>query len=209
MKLGDHLNGAFDVFSQHPIKVSGTLIGGALAFVVLTNNFETSDQEAATLPPVLGNFSEMRDTASVAHWERDGVTSQNALEALQAKLSDVGITTVRLSLDDSRISANGRISEAQADEWTSVQRWYDKNYASSAILSAKIEIGELQGKAPVRLQAIWLGERPYIIPDNNMRYYEGSILESGWVLQKITSDMVVLAKNGETFALTYQLSAPE
>jgi len=53
------------------------------------------------------------------------------------------------------------------------------------------------------LQAIWYGDHPYIITAQGERYYQGAVLDNGWVVREIAADRLLLAKGGDTVALNY------
>jgi hypothetical protein len=112
---------------------------------------------------------------------------------------------VRIGVDDHRISAQGRLSETQAAQWSAIQRWFDEKHgASGVVLTANVAMGPMAGAPLLRLQSVWFGDRPYIIADNGARFYEGSVLDSGWILHSIADDGVQLRKDDEIFALTYR-----
>lgn len=208
-RLDGRLRGAIRLFSEHPITVCSGFIVSAMTVSFIFQGVLTQRLKVAKPPVVQSTLDEGPDAveneaAAIMAVEQKSLTVSDAYQALKKKLSDVGIQTVRLVMDDQVIAAKGRVSEEKAKDWVSIQRWYDRNYSSAALLNVNVDIGAIQGPVPVRLQAIWFGERPYIIPENGIRYYEGAILESGWVVERITEHRVLLTKNGETFTLTYQ-----
>jgi hypothetical protein len=127
-----------------------------------------------------------------------------AVTGLKLKLKQAGLESIQITSDGSRLEASGKIPEERMGEWTSIQRWFDENFAPQLMLSANVTGGGEAPAPPLHLEAIWLGERPHIIADNGMRYYEGAVTNSGWILQSIQNNRIMLRKGGETLSLNYQ-----
>jgi hypothetical protein len=192
--------------AENPTWLAGGVIACALAVVVASNGI----QQSASVAPVADtakvdqSFSEERTAAQYDDAPAPTASAQAASEELAAKLKEAGLGTLRATITDGRVLVEGRLTEQQASAWSSVQRWFDGRYSQNTVLVSNVAIGPLAGPAPVRLQAVWFGQRPYIIADNGSHYYEGAVLESGWTVQRIGEDRVVLSRDQETLALTYQ-----
>lgn len=214
-QFGDMLR----LLHEHPVTAASGIIACAVTAIFVSQLMATPGRRANTSPIVQSAAGNERNVAEIAAGAKKAIEREstaikavgnrslpvaNAYEALKKKLGEAGIQSIQLTMGDQTIAAKGRISDAEADKWLTIQRWYDNNFSSAALLNVNVAVGPLPGPAPVRLQAIWFGERPYIIPENGVRYYEGSILETGWVVEKITEERLLLTKNGETFALKYQ-----
>jgi hypothetical protein len=64
---------------------------------------------------------------------------------------------------------------------------------------------EVKKPPPVmNVQAVWFGERPYVITTEGNRYYKGAFLDNGWMIKDIVDGRILLAKDGETLALVYR-----
>jgi hypothetical protein len=131
-------------------------------------------------------------------------SGDDAARDLKDRLRTAGIETIAISAEGGHLTATGRLPESRASDWTSIQRWFDNTYSPRMSLSANVANDPASAKPAVRLQAIWSGERPHIIAENGSRYYEGAILDNGWVLQQIGEDRVTLKKGEEKLTLTYQ-----
>jgi hypothetical protein len=192
---------------KHPAGIAGGILTCAVAGLFISNSMKVAELDwnpVAATNVVEQNFSEGRDAGRLNATALSPAAAESAVSELNAKFQEAGISTIRLNSSEGRVSAEGRLSEEQSAQWASIQRWFDAKYGSSAVLTANVAIGPIAGPAPVRLQAVWFGQRPYIIAENGSRYYEGAILESGWVIQRIAEDRVVLSKESETLALTYR-----
>ena len=192
---------------NQPAKVAGGVLVCALAVAVAAKVLHQPDPaptplaDASTLEQ---NFSETRNAGSSVPAGLSPAAAKAAAEELSGKLKEAGITTLKVGASDERVVVTGRLNEQQAAGWGDIQRWFDAKFSGSTVMTANVAIGPMVGPAPVRLQAVWFGQRPYIIADNGSRYYEGAVLDSGWIVQRIADDRVILNKDTETLALTYR-----
>ena len=131
-------------------------------------------------------------------------TADEAAAQLIAKLKSVNIHSLKVTTADKRVIITGSLTKREAAAWTLVQQWFDESYGGRLVLTANVAIGEGKSAPTLRLQAIWYGERPYVITEEGAHFYEGAMLDSGWVLQRIAEDRVVLEREGESLALTYR-----
>jgi hypothetical protein len=192
---------------NQPAKVAGGVLVCALAVAVVAKGMRGPEPATAPIADTSmleQNFSETRNAGTSAPASLSPAAAKTAAEELNGKLKEAGITTLKVSASDERVAVSGRLSEQQAPGWADIQRWFDGKFAATTIMTANVAIGPMEGPAPVRLQAVWFGQRPYIIADNGSRYYEGAVLDSGWIVQRIADDRVILNKDTETLALTYR-----
>jgi hypothetical protein len=208
-KLFGRMKAAAKGLSDRPMEVAGSVLLCAVAVTVVSQAVPQSPPESAKSELAISAEAARAAVADdgiavkVAHAAAAGSTVKQAAEELENRLRAAGIQSVRITADDQRVSAQGRVSEAQAAQWTAIQHWFDETHGSSVVLTANVATGPVGGPL-LRLQSVWLGDRPYIIADNGSRYYEGSVLDSGWILQRIADDGLLLKKENETFALTYR-----
>jgi hypothetical protein len=210
--------------SRNPIATAGGVICCALVITVATrqqapqmNIGEAVVEPKFTLPSTAQAKPELPKTAYHADIGLPGAASSGAVtdvsaqstveEAasyLQARLKSVNINSLKVSASDKRVQVVGNLAKRDAPAWISAQQWFDETYSGRVVLTANVAIGENQNVPPLRLQAIWFGERPYILTDEGARFYEGARLESGWMVQRIAEDRIVLERDGESLALTYR-----
>lgn len=199
--------------SKRPFATAGGVIVCALAVSVAARDVpapgvspaDADETNNIVLTPTRypGNVDELRnlgqknDTASQ-------YTVEEAASQLIARLKSLGITSLKVTTADKRILINGSLTKREAAAWTSAQQWFDETYSGRVVLTANVAIGENKGAPNLRLQAIWFGERPYVITEDGTHMYEGSPIDNGWVLQRIAEDRIVLEKDGESQALTYR-----
>jgi hypothetical protein len=126
------------------------------------------------------------------------------LRDLTIHIDQAGLHALKTAVKDGRLTVTGALDKRDAETWSALQRWFDQTYGRQIILSANVSIGEGKAAAPLRLQAVWYGANPYVIAADGAHYYEGSTLDSGWVIREIGADRALLVRNGESLALSYR-----
>ncbi len=124
--------------------------------------------------------------------------------ALRERLEAAGIAGLRVAAADGRLAVSGTLAEKRTGAWTAVQQWFDQTYGGRIVMISNVVAGEGKTMPRLALQAIWFGERPYVITRDGARYYEGAFVEDGWAIREIGAERLVLAKDDATVALTYQ-----
>jgi hypothetical protein len=128
--------------------------------------------------------------------------AQDAGRKLSERLATSGLTGLRVSTESGQVVVSGSITKQQTSAWTEAQQWFDASYRGRLVLVANVTSTEAKNPTPVvNVQAVWFGERPYIITAEGNRYYKGALLENGWAITEIADGRVLLAKDGETMAL--------
>lgn len=193
--------------SDRPLEVASGVLICAVAVTAVSQFVSRSHVESPKSELALSGAAVRASADDGGTPKPGGVATaavKQAADDLETRLHGAGIQGILIAADDQRVSARGRVNEAQAAQWTSIQRWFDGEHGSNVVLTANVAVGPAAGGPQLRLQSVWYGDRPYIIADNGARYYEGSVLESGWILEHIADDRVLLRKENETFALTYR-----
>ena len=144
----------------------------------------------------------------------NGTASGPALNALNAeeagrklteRLEASGLSGLRVGAAGGQVTVTGSITKQQTGAWTEVQQWFDAAYRGRLVLVANVTPTEAKKPAPVmNVQAVWFGERPYVITTEGNRYYKGAFLDNGWMIKDIVDGRILLAKDGETLALVYR-----
>lgn len=160
-------------------------------------------------PPASVAESTASDRRPSDHAQTIGAAQSNAAldEAardLTARLNTEGLRTLSVRVADRHLVVSGNLAKRQAAAWAAVQQWFDHSYAGLVLLATNVTVGDNRAMPTLQLQAVWYGKQPYIITAEGMKYYQGAFLDNGWTVQEIGEDRVVLAKDGETLALTYR-----
>jgi hypothetical protein len=132
-------------------------------------------------------------------------TVEDATRALKDRLDAANIKTLRISVENGRLAATGTLAGQDAAAWAAIQQWFDQIYGGRLVLTTRIDPpGGARPLPALQLQAIWYGERPYIVTADGEHYFIGAVLDNGWMIREIGEDRLLLGKDGETVALTYR-----
>lgn len=131
--------------------------------------------------------------------------AEEAGRKLTERLEASGLSGLRVSAAGGQVTVAGSITKQQIGAWTEAQQWFDGAYRGRLVLVANVSPAEAKKPPPVvNVQAVWFGERPYIITTEGNRYYKGAFLDNGWMIKDIVDGRILLAKDGETLALVYR-----
>jgi hypothetical protein len=134
-----------------------------------------------------------------------GQAVEEALRALNARLDVANIKTLRIGIENGRLAVTGTLDPREAAAWAAIQQWFDQTYGGRIVLTTRIQPpGGSRAMPALQLQAIWYGDRPYILTADGEHYFKGAILDNGWIIRDITEDRVLLGKDGDTVALNYR-----
>jgi Inner membrane component of T3SS, cytoplasmic domain/Inner membrane component of T3SS, periplasmic domain len=206
----------FDDFGRwtirNPLTAAGAFACFVLAIAVVARELPQSAR-TAVLAVTAGasdiGASEHSASGSAAGlsiaYAQSAATAEEAARELSARLEAAKITTLHVNATDGRLAVAGRVSKEEAVSWAAIQQWFDLTYGGRVVLTTEISpTGETRAMPALPLQAIWYGERPYIVTADGGRYFEGAVLDNGWIIREIGEDRLLLAKGGETVALTYR-----
>jgi type III secretion system (T3SS) inner membrane Yop/CscD-like protein/type III secretion system (T3SS) inner membrane Yop/YscD-like protein len=133
------------------------------------------------------------------------LNADDAGHKLAERLDASGLSGLRVSTGGGQVVVTGSIMKQQTDAWTEAQQWFDAAYRGRLVLLAKVTLTEAKKPMPVvNVQAVWFGERPYIITAEGNRFYKGAFLDNGWTIKDIADGRILLTKDGETLALVYR-----
>ena len=130
--------------------------------------------------------------------------AEDAGRKLTERLDASGLSGLRVTTSGGQVVVNGMIMKQQTAAWTEAQQWFDAVYRGRLVLVANVTFSESKPKPAVNVQAVWFGERPYIITSDGNRYYKGAFLDNGWTIKDISDGRILLTKDGETLALVYR-----
>nr|WP_274531972.1 EscD/YscD/HrpQ family type III secretion system periplasmic domain-containing protein [Nitratireductor pacificus] len=146
-------------------------------------------------------------TASVEGDSRETAaqgSAGDAAERLRVRLAELGLETLNVAETGGRLIVAGTVPAAQSALWSNAQAWFDQTFGADVVLVSNAVVGSgAQGEPRLTLQAIWHGERPYIIAGDGARYHEGAFTNDGWLIKRIGDRELVLEKGGAGFALKY------
>lgn len=133
------------------------------------------------------------------------LNAEEAGRKITERLEASGLSNLRVGAAGGQVTVTGNITKQQTGAWTEVQQWFDAAYRGRLVLVANVTSTEAKKPPPVmNVQAVWFGERPYVITTEGNRYYKGAFLDNGWMIKDIVDGRILLAKDGETLALVYR-----
>jgi hypothetical protein len=130
-------------------------------------------------------------------------TLDQAAGEIGRRIESAQLRSLRVGTAEGRVVVTGHLARREADAWRSIERWFDQVHGGRLVLASKVTVSDGRTLPPPQLRAIWFGVRPYIITADGARHEPGSVLDNGWVVTEIGERRLVLAKDGETLALTY------
>jgi len=133
------------------------------------------------------------------------LNAEEAGRKLTERFAASGLSGLRVSAAGGQVTVTGSITKQQTGAWTEAQQWFDEAYRGRLVLVANVSPTEAKKPAPVlNVQAVWFGERPYVLTAEGNRYYKGAFLDNGWMIKDIVEGRILLTKDGETLALVYR-----
>ena len=129
---------------------------------------------------------------------------QKATDGLKFQLEQAGIQNLEVTAAEGRLMVSGTIPDHRIKAWRSVQAWFDEVHQGRLLLMSNVAVGDATAAPRLPLQAIWYGERPYIITSDGARYHEGAFVSGGWIIKEIGEEQLLLAKGDTEMALKYQ-----
>jgi hypothetical protein len=124
---------------------------------------------------------------------------------LKTRLTGARLGATRVDSAGGRLAVSGQIGKHDVAAWTGIQQWFDQTYGDHLVLTTTVTVADDKAAVPaLQPQASWYGDGAYVIAADGIRYYEGAVLESGWTIQSINADRILLSRDGQTMALAYQ-----
>lgn len=115
------------------------------------------------------------------------------LKSLQNKLAEQNFTNITISdSPDGALVANGYAEPEQKKDWSTIKLWFDNTYGSKALLLDHVAFTHATVHSPIQISGVALGALPYVIDTSGQRLPPGSLVEGGWVIEKILVDRIIL-----------------
>jgi hypothetical protein len=200
VRIGHQQQGAERSFLSRTLAM--TLIGLVGVFILSVVANQLSMADAKHVPKALAAALPATGTeASAATGSDESVAV--ATRDLARKIEEAGIGPLDIDVDDGRISVSGTVPKDRSQGWANVQAWFDQTHGAKFMLASTVAVAGAEAAPHLALQAIWYGNRPYIITADGARYHEGAFIENGWSVKRIGEDALILGKDGATISLRY------
>ncbi|MDH2326586.1 FHA domain-containing protein [Cereibacter sp. SYSU M97828] len=124
-----------------------------------------------------------------------------AEEHLRERIAQAGLDLSVLG-DGRHLAVSGSVTEAQAERWTDVQRWFDGTFGGRNVLSSSVTVAAPATPPKFAFQAVWFGANPYVVDARGERRYPGAALQGGWMLKSIDEGAITVSRDGRDFQLT-------
>jgi type III secretion protein D len=131
-----------------------------------------------------------------------GISIQAAAAALRQHLSAAGLTTIDVSTDSDAVVAKGSAAPAVMHAWYEAREWFDQAFGAAVVLTSQVETRPAPTvAAPLSVQSIWAGKVPYVIDQRGQKYFQGSLVNDGWSIERIEHGRITLRRNAQVFVL--------
>ncbi|TIN80412.1 EscD/YscD/HrpQ family type III secretion system periplasmic domain-containing protein [Mesorhizobium sp.] len=194
--------------SNRPLLVAGSVLFAVFAVSVAANGFSFAEPDIGKKlsaqvdkPITLALAGEAGQ--SVLDDSSPTPSAADAERQLRLRLEQSGISTLTVQQSPGRLVVSGMIANDKNAAWTETQSWFDQAFGAHLTLASNVMIGNAEQAPRLRLQAIWYGERPYVIATDGARYHEGAFTNDGWTVKRIGETELLLTKGGATVALKY------
>ncbi|TIM66433.1 MAG: hypothetical protein E5Y58_22690 [Mesorhizobium sp.] len=194
--------------SNRPLLVAGSVLFAVFAVSVAANGFSFAEPDigkkssAQVDKPITLAFAGEAGQ-SVLDDPSPTPSAAVAERQLKLRLEQSGISTLTVQQSPGRLVVSGMIANDKNAAWTETQSWFDQAFGAHITLASNVMIGNAEQAPRLRLQAIWYGERPYVIATDGARYHEGAFTNDGWTVKRIGETELLLTKGGATVALKY------
>jgi hypothetical protein len=193
---------------NRPLLVAGSVLFAVFAVSVAANGFsfakpdigrKISAQDGEPIRVAFAGEASVLDDSSPTRTR----SAAEAESQLKLRLEQSGISTLTVQRSPGRLVVSGMIPNDKDGVWTETQSWFDQTFGAHIPLISNVMIGKAEQAPRLRLQAIWYGERPYVITADGARYHEGAFTNDGWAIKHIGETELLLTKGGATVALKY------
>lgn len=196
--------------SNRPLLVAGSVLFAVFAVSVAANGFSFAKPDigkktsAQGGEPIRVAFAGEAGQSVLTDSSPTQMPSATEAESqLRLRLDQSGIGALAVQRSPGRLLVSGMIPNDKDGAWTETQSWFDQTFGAHIPLVSNVMIGNAEQAPRLRLQAIWYGERPYVIAADGARYHEGAFTNDGWTIKHIGETELLLTKGGATVALKY------
>jgi hypothetical protein len=126
----------------------------------------------------------------------------SANAALHAKLAEAGLSALHVEGQEAYLRVSGELTSEMRPRWEDIQQWFDRTYGATHFLENTVSARVPAAAPRIRIQAVWLGESPYVIGERGERLYPGAAMKDGWILLRIEARQLVFKRNDTEYTFT-------
>lgn len=128
-------------------------------------------------------------------------TIHQAADELRARLRNETLSAIEVTATEDRILVKGAAEPERMAAWQGVRMWFDSAFGQRFMMVADVKPQEKEEPPKLAIEAIWLGEEPYLMAGGR-RFEEGSAIGDGWLVERIRADEVTFTRGDSSFSLT-------
>ena len=99
------------------------------------------------------------------------------------------------------VTVQGRLDPASTGRLHEIELWFDHRFGERAVFVSEVSSQTVR-KFTIPLDAVWDGPDPNVVV-HGQRYYVGSSLPGGALVDQITPHQVLVSQNGQHYAVDY------
>lgn len=174
--------------------------------IVLKGFCTDSSKLAATIQTM------QKDVPGLGSVETQVVTPMELTRFLGEKVTELGLGhLVQVGYVDGRMVVAGSLNQHETAHWQQVRAAFTERYGTDLPIVEKItprtdvamplNRGADYGPPRLDVVSISLGRLRYITLSDNRKFFEGAMLDNGFILRSIEADRLVLSRNGHRWVL--------
>lgn len=174
--------------------------------IVLKGFCTDSSKLAATIQTM------QKDVPGLGSVETQVVTPMELTRFLGEKVTELGLGhLVRVGYLEGRMVVEGSLNQHETAHWQQVRAAFTERYGTDLPIFEKItprtdlamplNRGADYGPPKLDVVSISLGRLRYITLSDNRKFFEGAMLDNGFILRSIEADRLVLSRNGHRWVL--------
>ena len=145
--------------------------------------------------------SDDADDVEAATLALPAVTLDEAAAALRDRLATDGFSDIDVKTAVDRIVVQGEAEPARMGEWQDIRIWYDGAFGQEILMVATVEPVEAPEPPKLAIEAVWMGEDPYLIA-GGQRFFVGAHIGDGWTIDQIDAEEITFRRGDKSFSLT-------
>jgi hypothetical protein len=165
---------------------------------------EDSAVQQSPEPRTINALDEQRQLASASNdaaLTLPEVTLDQVVAELRDRLITEDLTDIEVRTAGDRITVRGEAEPDRMADWQQVRIWFDGTFGRDFLLDASVEPAELAEPPKLAIEAVWSGDKPYLVA-GGQRFFVGSSIGDGWMIEQIAAGEIVFKRGDKSFSLT-------
>lgn len=172
---------------------AGAALLAGIALLPITTN-------AVVLPRAPSN-SDKQPAAPSPEAQAASVNDATLRGETQEQLQARSLPGLSIDVSSGVVTVHGQLDPASAGRLHDVELWFDHRFGQQAVFMSQVS-PQAARKFAIPLDAVWDGPEPNVVV-HGQRYYVGSSLPGGALIDQITPRQVLVSQNGQHYAVDY------